>query len=101
MHPPYYLLTLNVDWFCPFEHGRYFVGAIYLTIQNLPVALRNHPGNVILVGIIPGPSEPQLIINSYLTPLTLFRSRFYFSPTRHLARTTFVALLLLDPFLLV
>ena len=33
--------------------------------------------------------------------LTLFRSRFYFSPTRHLARTTFVALLLLDPFSLV
>ena len=31
-----YLLTLNADWFCPFEHGRYSVGAIYLTIQNLP-----------------------------------------------------------------
>ena len=67
---PYnYLLTLNVDWFCPFEHGRYSVGAIYITIQNLPASIRNHPDNIILVGIIPGPSEPHLTLNSYLTPL--------------------------------
>ena len=31
--PHCYLLALNVDWF---ERGVYSVGAIYLTIQNLP-----------------------------------------------------------------
>ena len=34
---PYsYLLCLNVDWFQPFKHAQYSVGAMYLTIQNLP-----------------------------------------------------------------
>jgi hypothetical protein len=70
LQAPYsYLLTLNVDWFCPFEHGRYSIGAIYLTIQNLPIYLRNCPENIILIGIIPGPSEPHLTANSYLHPL--------------------------------
>ena len=31
-----YLLTINVDWFQPFERGVYSLGAIYLTVQNLP-----------------------------------------------------------------
>lgn len=34
-----YLLTLNVDWFEPFERGVNSVGAIYL-IQNLPQSMR-------------------------------------------------------------
>ena len=66
-----YLLTLNVDWFEPFERGVYAVGVIYLTIQNIPREVRYHTDNVILVGIIPGPKEPKLNINSYLTPLVL------------------------------
>lgn len=66
-----YLLTLNVDWFEPFERGIYAIGAIYLTLQNLPREIRYHIDNVILVGIIPGPREPNLNINSYLTPLVL------------------------------
>ena len=70
MAAPYnFLLTLNVDWFCPFEHSQYSVGAIYLTIQNLPISIRNKPENIILVGIIPGPTEPHLNLNSYLAPL--------------------------------
>ena len=32
----FYLLTMNVDWFEPFERGIYSVGAIYLSVQNLP-----------------------------------------------------------------
>lgn len=64
-----YLLTLNVDWFQPFSHTEYSVGAIYLTIQNLPRSERFKEENVILVGVIPGPSEPNLVINSYLSPL--------------------------------
>ena len=44
---PYnYLLTLNVDWFSPFDHGCYSVGAIYLTIQNHDDVIdqRHRPG---------------------------------------------------------
>ena len=66
-----YLLTLNVDWFEPFERGVYSVGVIYLTIQNLPREVRFCTDMVILIGIIPGPKEPKLNINSYLTPLVL------------------------------
>ena len=64
-----YLLTLNVDWFHPFLHTQYSVGAIYLTIQNLPRNIRCKEENVILVGVIPGPNEPSLVMNSYLSPL--------------------------------
>jgi len=68
-NPYCYLLTLNVDWFEPFERGVYSVGAIYLTCQNLPREERNKLKNIILVGILPGPKEPSKTINSYLTPL--------------------------------
>lgn len=30
----HYLVTVNVDWFEPYERGVYSVGVIYLTIQN-------------------------------------------------------------------
>ena len=29
-------LMLNIDWFCPYKHSPYSVGAIYLAITNLP-----------------------------------------------------------------
>ena len=64
-----YLLTLNIDWFQPFSHSVYSVGAIYLTVQNLPCEHRYKEENIILVGMIPGPKEPSLSINSYLSPL--------------------------------
>lgn len=64
-----YLLTLNVDWFQPFTHIEYSVGVMYLTVQNLPHNERYKEENIILVGIIPGPFEPPLTINSYLAPL--------------------------------
>ena len=66
--PMSYLLTLNVDWFQPFLHTQYSVGAMYLTIQNLPRNIRCKEENVILVGVLPGPSEPRLAMNSYLSP---------------------------------
>ncbi len=60
-------LTINLDWFRPFKHSEYSIGAIYLTIMNLPRNERNKQSNVLfLVGIIPGPSEP--------TNLNLLRS---------------------------
>lgn len=44
-------------------------GAIYLTIMNLPRKERFLQENVILVGVIPGPSEPSPNINTFLRPL--------------------------------
>ena len=60
---------LNVDWFNPFKTGTYLMGAIYLTIINLPIDLQFKEEFSVLVGLLPGPSEPSLSINSYLTPL--------------------------------
>lgn len=57
---PYnFAFTLNVDWFQPFRNTNHSTGAIYLSIQNLPRDERYANGNIILVGIIPGPSEPS------------------------------------------
>ena len=64
-----FALSLNVDWFQPFKHTSYSVGAIYMAVQNLPRKVRFMPENIILVGIIPGPHEPSLTINTYLEPL--------------------------------
>ena len=66
---PYnYGLCLNVDWFQPFKHSTYSVGAIYISILNLPRNERFKKENVLLCGIIPGPHEPK-DMNSYLRPL--------------------------------
>lgn len=69
--PHCYLLTMNIDWFPPYERNTYSLGAIYLTIQNLPRKVRFKPKNIILVGVIPGPHEPSRTVNSYLTPLVI------------------------------
>ena len=47
---------MNVDWFEPYDRRVYSVGAIYLTIQNLPREERCKPENIILVGIILNPN---------------------------------------------
>jgi hypothetical protein len=67
--PYVYALMLNVDWFQPYKHTQASVGAMYLTIMNLPYAKRFKRENIILLGIIPGPSEPARDINQYLRPL--------------------------------
>ena len=64
-------LMINIDWFQPFKHRNYSVGVIYLTIVNLPRSIRFKRENVLVVGMIPGPSEPSLTVNSYLQPLVL------------------------------
>lgn len=53
------------------KHTIYSVGAIYVTILNLPRHMRYKVVNTILVGIVPGPREPSLHINSFLSPLVL------------------------------
>ena len=40
-----------------------------MTIQNIPRAERYKEENILLVGVIPGPKEPSVSINSYLSPL--------------------------------
>ena len=66
-----YLLTINVDWFEPFQRGVYSLGVIYLTVHNLPRNVRYEPENIILVGVMPGPKKASLNINPYLSPLVL------------------------------
>ena len=72
------LLSLNVDWFQPYKHVQYSVGCIYLAIQNLPRVERYREENVILVGIMPGPYESHLTVNSYLLPM-INELQLYFS----------------------
>lgn len=67
--PRNYAFMLNVDWFQPFKHSLYSVGALYMVLMNLPRSERFKPENVFLVGVIPGPHEPKHNINSYLQPL--------------------------------
>ena len=62
-------VALNVDWFQPYTRVTDSVGVIYLSILNLPRHVRYRQENVLLVGIIPGPKEPKLNINSYLSSL--------------------------------
>lgn len=62
-------MTLNVDWFQPFKRSTYSAGVIYLCIQNLPRTERYLAENIILIGVIPGPKEPEKKINSFLEPL--------------------------------
>ena len=67
--PNNYGLLLNIDWLQPFDHTQYSVGVIFLVVLNLPRSIRFKRENVILYGVIPGPSEPSLHINSFLSPL--------------------------------
>ena len=62
-------LIMNCNWFQPFKHTTYSVGVLYLVILNLPRAIRFKPENVLIAGIIPGPSETSYSeMNSYLRP---------------------------------
>ena len=63
-----FAFSLNIDWFQPYKHVTDSVGAIYLSILNLPRHLRYKVENIILCGIIPGPSEPK-DVNSYIYPI--------------------------------
>ncbi len=58
----------NIDWFQPFDSSEHSLGVLYLVLLNLPREVRFKTENVIIVGIIPGPKEPELNVNSYLRP---------------------------------
>ena len=50
----------------PYDDTEYSVGAIYLVVQNLPRSERFKVENIILIGLIPGPTEPSKTMNTYL-----------------------------------
>ena len=60
---------MNVDWFQPFKNSEYSLGVIYMSLINLPREVRFKWENIIICGIIPGPKEPKLNINTYLKPI--------------------------------
>ncbi|OAD75512.1 hypothetical protein PHYBLDRAFT_64428 [Phycomyces blakesleeanus NRRL 1555(-)] len=51
-HPRSLMLTLNIDWFQPFNGTSYSCGAIYLVINNLPRSGQFKAENTILVGLV-------------------------------------------------
>ena len=87
-------LMLNCDWFQPYDFTEYSVGVIYMVILNLPRSLRFKPENVIIVGIIPGPDEPSLTINSFLRPLVTELNELWVSGIRTSENVTLRAALL-------
>jgi len=62
-------VMINLDWFNPYSNSEYSLGAIYLTILNLPREYRHLWEYTILVGVIPGPKEPSLNVNTFIRPL--------------------------------
>ena len=65
-----FAITLNMDFFQPYKHIKgYSVGAIYAVVLNLPREIRYKRENTILIGLIPGPKEPEHNINTFLNPL--------------------------------
>ncbi|CAE6532296.1 unnamed protein product [Rhizoctonia solani] len=66
---------LMCDWFQPNSRQgapSYSTGVISLCIANLPPHLRARPENKIIVGVIPGPHEPNVnTMNNFLEPMVL------------------------------
>ena len=50
---------------------------MYLSLNNLPRTLRYKRENIVIVGIIQGPKEPKLTINSCLMPLVQDLEEFW------------------------
>lgn len=62
-------IMINVDWLQPYKHSPYSLGVIYAVFLNLPRRMRFKDRFVMMLGVIPGPSEPPRDINSYLKPI--------------------------------
>lgn len=69
--PNHLAFLINVDWFQPYKRRSTSIGAIYLTLLNLPREERYKRENIIVVGIIPslgdGGEPPSL--NMLIEPL--------------------------------
>jgi hypothetical protein len=65
-----FAFMLNVDWFQPYKHVQHSVGCIFMVCLNLPREERFKVENVIVVGLMPGPHEPnEQTINHFLAPM--------------------------------
>ena len=53
----------------PYKNKEHSVGAIYLSILNLPRTERFKFENSLIIGMIPGPKEPSLHVNSDISPM--------------------------------
>ena len=53
---------LNIDWFNPFKHTQCGVGVMYVSCSSDEYPMTKIE-NVLIVGLIPGPSEPSLHFN--------------------------------------
>lgn len=62
-------LLLNVDWFKPFKRSEYKVSAIMMSVLNLPRSERFKHKWTMVLGVIPGPSEPKGHIKTFLKPI--------------------------------
>ena len=96
--PYVYGFMLNIDWFKPFKHQEYKVEVMYPAILNLSREMQYKRENIV-VGIIPGPSEPPTI-NSYLHPLVTELLKLWngvqltiHSKGRHLVRAALLGVL--------
>jgi hypothetical protein len=84
-----YGLLLNVDWFQPYTHSPYSTGAIYCAIFNLPREERYKRENILLLGLMPGPREPDSHqIHKILKPMvdelnTLWAQGFTYMPNTY------------------
>ena len=62
-------LLLYLDFFNPFQQAVYSCGALYISVLNIPKSQRFKTKWTMLTGLIPGPSEPEGHVNSYLSPI--------------------------------
>lgn len=64
------LAAINLDWFAVKDIKNCSIGAVYITILNLPRSLSFKRAWTTLALVIPGPEEPSLLgINNVLRPL--------------------------------
>lgn len=63
-------VALNVDWWQPNINSSYSVGGVYMTVLNLPPAVRNLAENMLLVAVLPGPkATSRTTLHSVMAPL--------------------------------
>ena len=79
---------INVDWFQPHKHLSYSVGAIYLSVLNLPRVLRYKLKYICLISILPGPKELDLTVNSYLASLVQDLKEFWIGINMYVVRSS-------------
>ena len=66
---------LNVDLIRVFFHNTQSLGTIEAVILNLPRSERYIEEDVMVLRVIPGPSEPKLHLNTYLKPDPRYKYR--------------------------